>query len=423
MKEIKLNKLKEKFYYDKCNNGLEIYMWINEKVNNYYATLNVKYGSCDTKFKIKDKEYNVTNGIAHFLEHINFNESDGTVANEFFDKKGTSTNAFTTFDFTSYEVFGTNDALQDVEHLIDFVQDKVITDEIVNNEKGIIVEEAKMGLNNPGHKMFYEVKKAIYNKNCRRNEVTGNSKEINKISKQELDLVYDNFYTPSNMFLVITGNFNPYEMALMIKENQNKKKFKEVSVKKICDKEEVEVNTKYKEITGNIEIPKLSLNYKMNRKKFKDFSDYILRLYLGIIMNANFGSTSDLKEDLLEKELIYSMSYSIEIDKDIVVISINSETKYPEELKNIIDENMNKLSLTEERLKRRIKCNIADLISGLDDIEFINAHIQGQIIQYNKIFNNEYDIINNLNIEDAKSIIKHIDTSNFATVIMNKEKK
>ena len=78
MKEIKLNKLKEKIYYDKCDNGLDIYMWVNEKTNNYYATLNVNYGSMDTDFKLKNEICHTENGIAHFLEHVTFNVDENT---------------------------------------------------------------------------------------------------------------------------------------------------------------------------------------------------------------------------------------------------------------------------------------------------------------------------------------------------------
>ena len=422
MKEIKLNKLKEVIYYDKCDNGLEIYMWTNDKVNNYYATLNVKYGSCDTKFKIKDKEYKVSNGIAHFLEHINFHESDGTSAEQYFNKSGTGTNAFTTFDYTAYEIFGAHDILGDVEHLLDFVQDKVIDDDIIEKERNIIIEEAKMGKNNPGQRLFYESNKAVYNVNNKRNEIVGSIKDIKAISKQELDLVYDNFYRPDNMFIVITGNFNPYELSTMIKENQSKKKYKDVSVKKIYDKEDVKVNKEYIEITDNIEIPKISICYKMNRKRFKDFNDHILRIYLNLIMNANFGPTSDLKEDLMEKELIYSMSVSTEVEKDNIILEILAESRYPNELINVIKETMNKLSITEERLERRKKCNIASIISGLDSIEFVNSHIENNIIHYNKINNNIYDIIKKLSIDDANMILKHFDINNISIVVMLPEK-
>lgn len=422
MKEIKLNKLKEVIYYDVCDNGLEIYMWTNEKVNNYYATLNVKYGSCDTKFKIKDKEYKVSNGVAHFLEHINFHESDGTTADEYFNKSGSGVNAFTTFEYTAYEIFGSHDLLGDVKHLLDFVMDKVVDDDIIENERNIIVEEAKMGKNSPGHRLFYESNKALYNVNNKRNEIVGSVKDIKNLTKQEIENVYDSFYRPDNMFIVVTGNFNPYEVATMIKESQSKNKYKELKVKKIYEKEDVKVNKEYVEIKDNIEIPKVSICYKINRKKFKDYNDYILRIYLNLILNANFGSTSDLKEDLLEKELIYSMSTSTSVEKDNVIIEVLADTRYPNELIEVIKENMDNLAITEERLERRKKCNIASLISGFDNIEFVNSHIEGEIIYYGKIINNTYDIIKKLSIDDANNIIKHLDTSNRSIVVMLPEK-
>ena len=417
MKEIKYNKIDESIYYDKCNNGLEVYMLVNEKVNNFYATLNVKYGSTNTDFKINNKTYNVPNGIAHFLEHITFNEEDGKTAYDYYNKLGSSINAYTTFDYTAYEIYGSKDILEDVKHLLDFVQDKTITQEIVDNEKGIIVEEVKMDKNDPNHKMYFNVLKAIYNKNNKRNEITGLENDVLNITRKELDLVYDNFYHPSNMFMVITGNFNHYEMALMIKEKKKKKKYKKNKVKIIKDKEDAKVNNKFLELKGNVEIPKISISYKMDRKKYKNYSDLELRVYLNMILNASFGSSSSFKEELLNKCLIVSMSYSSMVDDDVVVITISLESKYPNEIVKIIQEEIRKITITEKVLQRKIKCNISDLIIGFDDIEYVNSVIQSDIIFYNKLINNRYDIYSDVNINDAKKILKSINFDNESIVI------
>ena len=79
MQEIVLKGIDEKIYHETLNNGLQTYMVVNEKVNNFYMTLSVKYGSVDTEFKCgKDNTWTkVHNGVAHFLEHVNFNEGDG----------------------------------------------------------------------------------------------------------------------------------------------------------------------------------------------------------------------------------------------------------------------------------------------------------------------------------------------------------
>ena len=69
MTEIELKGLNETIYYDECNNGLKVYMWVNKKANSFYGTLSVKYGSIYNDFKVKGKTYSLPKGVAHFLEH------------------------------------------------------------------------------------------------------------------------------------------------------------------------------------------------------------------------------------------------------------------------------------------------------------------------------------------------------------------
>ena len=419
MKEIKLTKLDEVIYYDKCNNGLEVYMWVNPRVNNFYATLNVLYGSVHTDFKIKGKEYNVPNGIAHFLEHINFNEKNGKTAYDYYNKLGSSINAFTTFEYTSYEVYGSNNIIDNVTHLIEYVETPVINKELVEKEKGIINEEISMGLNNPGKRLYFANNKILYHKNKEMNEITGTKDDIKKINEENLKLVYNSFYHPSNMILVVTGNFDPYELMVAIKENQNSKEFKGfVKPKIIKEKEDISVVKDNDVIIDNVLIPKVVVNYKMSRNVFKNIKDDIILLIgLRILMNANFGPTSDFKENLMEKQLITNMSTSVRETNDIIVLSINCETRYPNELIDIIKDNMNKLSITKERLLRRIKSNIAYIITGFDDIEYVNSNISSDVVLYNKVINNIYNIYKDYKLDDINYIMKHINLDNCAVMV------
>jgi hypothetical protein len=83
---------------------------------------------------------------------------------------------------------------------------------------------------------------------------------------------------------------------------------------------------------------------------------------------------------------------------------------------------MKKLYLTKEILTRRIKCNIANIITGFDDIEYINSFIQENLIYYNKIINNIYSIYKSLNVEDALNIINKLDLTNYVSIVMNNKK-
>jgi predicted Zn-dependent peptidase len=226
------------------------------------------------------------------------------------------------------------------------------------------------------------------------------------------------------MFIIITGNFNPYEMATLIKENQSLKKYPKYLIPKIVnDSEDISVVKPYQEIMANIEIPKLALLYKIPRRDFKGISDdKILNIYLRIILNANFGPTSDFKEDLMEKELITFLGFDVTYIGNYVIIEINCETKYPHELIKILKDKMHDLNITSERLRRRIKCNIANFISTFDDIEFINNEIQDNIICYGKIYPDLYNILLNLDLDIAKKVIKQINLDNLAITVMLPEK-
>lgn len=421
MKEIKLKGIDEVIYYDECENGLPIYMWVNEKVNNFYATLNVKYGSVDTEFKNNDtKDYvKVSEGIAHFLEHVKFNESDDSTAHDFFNKLGASINAFTTFNFTSYEVFASSEFEKNLVHLLDYVQTPYFTDKLTAKEKGIICEEVKMGKNNPSHKLYYGLNNALYKNDKRRNFVTGDEKDVKGTTTEELQLVFDTFYHPKNMFLVITGNFNPHEAAAIVKENQNNKEFipyKEPVVKN--EKEPRGVNEEYKEIECNVEIPKVKVAYKMPVSTFGDIDPMLLNIYLSVILRNNFGATSLLREDLLEKELVTSIGAGRDIFNGTVTIEVGFETKYPSEVIPIVKEKMANLELTKEEIKRRIRANVAALINDYDDIEYVNSDICDNLVLFGKVFDDMYDVYNSLKLKEAKEIISNIDLTDCTTVVL-----
>ncbi|HAB65897.1 MAG TPA: hypothetical protein DCE23_00885 [Firmicutes bacterium] len=421
MKEIELKEIDEKVYTETLDNGLSVYMLVNEKVNNFYMTLSVKYGSVDTEFKGEnDSSYTkVHNGVAHFLEHVNFNEGEGKTAHEFFNNLGSSINAFTTYDFTLYEVFASNEFEKNLNHLLDYVQTPYFTEDLIKKEKGIILEEVKMGKNNPSYKLYYGMNNALFKNDNRRYPVTGDIQDVSDTTVSELQSVYDTFYHPQNMILCITGNFNPYEAMGIIKENQSKKKFKKYKnpVRKVIEEPE-KVVSEYEEIEANVEIPKVKICYKMKQDSFGEIDEKVLGIYLSIILRNNFGATSMLKEELLEKELVVGIGATRDIFNGIVTLEINVETKYPQEVIPIIQEQMRNLKLTKEDLKRRIRCNIAALINDFDDIEYMNTEIVDQLITYGKVYDDMYDIYSNLNMQDAKRIMRKINLSNSSIVML-----
>ena len=422
MEKIKIVGTKEILYYDKLNNGLSIYVIPNTNQKNFYITFNVKFGSINTEFKNKnEKNYKkVPNGIAHYIEHLMFNMENGT-AFDYFSKLGSSVNAFTSYNLTCYEVYSSTYFKENLNYLLDYVQTPYFTNELINNERGIITEEIKMYDNNPNTTLAYDSFKNIFINDKRKCLISGEVNDIKKINKDNIMDCYNTFYNPSNMFVVITGNVDPYEAIAIIEKNQSNKKFNNIDY---VNKDVIEpkiVKEKYKEISMNVETNKVNISYKIPKKIFKkfDIKDEYLSIYISILFNILFGSTSDLQNKLIGSKLIHNgISVNKTYTKDYIIVSLIIETDYVDTLLRFIDEYSNIKQIDKDTLERKIKVYKSNYILHFDDIELVNNNIQDNIIEYNKIINNYIEIYNLLDIKILNEMLKLIKNVNKTTLII-----
>ena len=423
MKEIVLEGLEEKIYEYTTKNGLKVYMWVNEKVNGCFASLSVKYGSIHTKFKVGKKVYTVPNGLAHFLEHIKFNMKEDVTAHDEFIKIGGDSNAFTTFKYTSYIVFATQNKIENLNLLLDFVYNPYFTKKMISKEKGIIVEEANMSNDDPYSKIFYDNLKNVLQKSNYRNLITGEVEDIKEISLDDVEIVYDTFYHPKNMFLTITGNFNPYEMAKTVEDNLAKKEFREFQeVDIISESEPKKVTKDYLEENVGITYPRVKYSLKIPVNKFKNVETIDLKLLCDLILNINFGSTSEFRSDLILKGLVTSMGYSLDIYEEYLVITITANTNYQDEVIKLIREKFDNLEVDEKDIVRKRNAAIATLILDYEDIEQVNMKIQDDIINEGEIITDLKIRVASINQEKLESVINYINNDNVAiSVFKSKE--
>lgn len=423
MEELELKGLNEKIYVYHTKCGLPIYMWVNEKVSSMYASLSVKYGSIHTKFKIGKKTYEVPNGIAHFLEHVKFNIDEETTAHDEFYKLGGDANAFTTFDYTSYIVFATNNKKENLEELLNFVYNPFFTKKCISKEKGIIVEEANMGLDDPYSIVFFHSLLNTLQKSKYRNTITGTPDDVTSITLEDVKLVYDTFYHPENMFLTLTGNFNPYEMACLVEDNLSKKKFgKYLNPIIIKENEPKKVTTKYKEEYINVTYPRLKFSIKMDMSRFKNYSSLELKILTNLLFNINFGATSDFRDELMEKGLIQNMNVTCDVYDDTFVVTINVTSNFKEEIIKKVKEKLENLSISELDFKRKKNATIATLILDYEDLENVSYRIQDDVLNNGGIVTNLKEILEDETIDDLKKIIDLLDFDNISiNVFLPKE--
>ena len=421
MKEIKVLRSGNTLYHETLDNGLQIFMMPNNNVNTTYASFNTKYGSIHTDFiPIGEKELkSFPKGIAHFLEHKMFEQENGVDPMLFYAQNGSDVNAYTSLYNTAYHFSGTTSFKENLNFLLDFVQKPHFTDENVLKEKGIIEEEIKMYQDDPYSELDELIRFNTFNIHPIKYSIAGSIEDIRSITKEHLYACYNTFYHPSNMFLVITGNFDVNDTIDLIKNNQASKTFPKKNI--ITIKKYNELNTVSKEIDEkimNVEINKLSYGLKIPIKNIKIKPKY-RDIYLSIIFNILFGSTSIFNEEMKEKG--YLLSY-IMIDhlhtEDYVFISLNADTNYPNELKNAIENTLSNINIDEDDFLRKLKLYISNDIFTDDNVESINRKIVNDLILYDEYYPDIYNIINNLYFADLKELLSKIELNNKTILII-----
>ena len=423
MEQIKIKGIDEVIYYTTAKCGLPIYVWRQEYAKSCYLSLNVYYGSLHTEFSIDGKKYKVPQGIAHFMEHIKFNVDKDTTANDLFDPLGSDINAFTTFRYTSYLVYATSKIKENLDALLDYVYNPYFTKEMIKKEKGIIASEINMGKDQPYNRLYFAFNEAMYHKEKYRYLITGEVEDIKKIEIEDIELVYDAFYHPKNMFLVVTGNVNPYEIEQFVNDNLNQKEFKKYLNPKILPvREPKSVYKKQVEIVSPVEVEKAKVGLKISRKKLKGIDNVKLNIILSIILSSNFGDSSDLKEELLENNIITFLSASRFVLDDYIVIDVTIESRILDEAVRRIIDALNHLKMSEEDLKRKIHSSVATLVLNYEDVENVNNLIQNYLIYYHKLIPDLKEIYESITLDEVREVIDAIDTKEMTVVTMRKEK-
>ena len=421
MKTNKVNFYNELIYSEILDNGLEIIILPNKNIEDTFVTFTARYGGCNFRFKLNNKYMKVPNGIAHFLEHKMFEQKDGMDPFSFYNLNGTYCNAFTNYYNTSYIFAGNKNFDENLIYLLNFVQSPYFTDENVEKEKGIITQELMMYDDMPDNIIFEKTIFNVFNKHPIKYSVGGTVEDIVKITKEDLYNCYKTFYNPKNMFIIITGNVDPSHAIDLIKNNQKYKKFENINIKLEEIDEEDSVSVKSQIIKHNVTIPYVAYAVKIPISEFK-IERKKLNLYLSDIINILFDETSLLYENLKNNGLLETPIDidTIDTDKHKVFILSFKSNEYKKIIEEI-DKTLENIQIIKEDLERKKKVNISNILFMFDDISNTNKMILNNMILYNNVFTNIYDIIKDMNIKELEEILKKINLKNKSLLVIEKQ--
>ena len=423
MRAINLKGSNEKVYYEKLDNGLGVYMYSKDDYHNNYVTFTTKFGSIYNEFVPLDQEemLKIPNGVAHFLEHKDFAQEKGPQPDEFFSGNGASCNAYTTFKNTTYLFSGSDKLKENIEFLLDYVQKPYFTEENVNSEKGIITQEINMCNDEPSDVLYEKIRKNSFKNNPFKESIIGTVEDINSVTPELLYTCYNTFYHPANMFLVVTGNFNPEEILKVIKDNQNKKQFLPFKAIKVKEYKEEDQTVKEEEIVDiNTDISKVSYNIKINSSKLK-LDKRKINLYLYIIFNLLFDDASEFTEKEKSKGIITN-SVSVNLlncDSHILISLINQTDNYKELLQDI-KKTLRNIEIKEEDFLRKKKVLISNELFSFENIEVVNEMIVDNIIFDGEFNCDNIEFIKELNYKELQELLNNLNLNFISTVTLKK---
>ncbi|MDR1735096.1 MAG: insulinase family protein [Oscillospiraceae bacterium] len=380
---IRDEKLGEEYFRMKHPSGLEILVFpMPDKVGTY-ALFTTNYGSIDTAIVKPDgTSYEIPEGTAHFLEHKMFEMEDGSDAFELFTKTGANCNAWTSLDYTSYMFAGAGHTKENLESLLEYVTHPYFSEKTVQKEQGIIGQEIRMRLDQPGSTVFWNLMSALYKKHPVGIEIAGTEESIFRITAEILYDCVENFYTLHNMALVVTGNADPDEVLAVCNA---KLEVKPGTSAKRCDWEDTDAPTdSVIRVQKPMELPLFELGFK---EAFEGSAPtYRDMLILELIMDAVAGECSPLYESLMNDGLVNSIYTEAEWGNGYAVAIYGAESKQPEVAASRICAEIERVKAqglspeTFERSRRRFyamevrRFNEDDAVASALTSCFINGH-------------------------------------------------
>lgn len=174
-------------------------------------------------------------GLAHFMEHMNFNGTKNFPDNKLVDflqsigvKFGQHLNAYTSFDETVYmlpvplDKPGNLDA--GLKVMEDWAFNATLSDEQINKERGVVLEELRLGLGADKRMSDKYLPKLLYNSQYANRLPIGKKDVLENFKPDVIRQFHKDWYRPDLMAIVVVGDINVDEVEKKIKDNFSKYK-------------------------------------------------------------------------------------------------------------------------------------------------------------------------------------------------------
>lgn len=398
----------EEFFLD---NGLQVIVIPNHKAPIIKHMVWYKAGAVDEKPG--------KGGSAHLLEHLMFRGTSKVKGSEFnavLEKHGAESNAFTGNDFTAYHQSLDISKLELAMALeADRMQNLEITPEDFKLERDIVYQERMQVVENDPAAFFKEsLRRTLWQTHPYARPITGTPEEIMNLTLKDVREFYDNFYSPDNAILILSGDID-VATARKLAE----KYYGNIPARKIGKKAEFppvkqQYNASLQMKLPQINSPRVSEIYLAPSYNTDKNAAYALELFAKYLGE---GATSKLyKKLVLEQKLALSVSVSYDSSvrghASFTVSALPAEGVTVEELRRAVnvavDDSLNEYNREEQdKLLNKLLSGLVYLRDNPFDAAYIIGAMESVGYPLDEIENQD-KILQKISVADVKSAARRL---------------
>jgi predicted Zn-dependent peptidase len=353
------------------------------------------------------REASEENGISHFIEHMLFKGTKNRSAEEIarsVDSIGGGLDAFTAKEMVSYNTKVLDEHLPVAfDVLADLVRNPLFREEDIEREKGVILEELKMDVDNPEYLLHDIFSSNFYKDHPLGKPIIGSKDTIRAFDRSMIDDYYQRYYSPSNILITAAGNLNHAELVDLAREHFEDLKISAQLAPEVAPVPHARLvfrnKTSLEQTHLYMGVPAYPFPHELR------FACYTLNTILG------GGMSSRLFQNIREKQgLAYAVYSELSMYRDTGCMAIYAGTAV-ETAGKVIDSIVKELRELKENLVpaeelRRAKDNLkGSLMLGLESTSSRMGNLARQDLYFRRFFTLD-EMLESIEVVTAEQVQK-----------------
>lgn len=396
------------------SNGIRVLIENLPSFNSVSLGVYYKTGSKD--------EYDTELGVAHLLEHMVFKGTEKRNAKEIseeIDNIGGHINAYTSKELTAFYTVTLSEHIEkSIEILSDILLNSTFTEENLEKEKKVVIEEIRMYQDMP-EDLVHDMNSELVVEGALGRNILGTEESVTGISRATLVEYFENRYCSDNMVISIAGSIDEKEILEYLEKYFGG--FTRISQKRNLN-ETFTLNTTHNIISRDTNQVHLCFNTKglsyLHKNKYA----------LSVISNILGGNMSSrlfqkIREDKGLCYSVYTYSSSYEIDGMFTAYAGTTHENYKEVIEIIKAEleDIKKNGVSEDELTKAKNQLLSSMIIGLETSKSRMSRMANNYIGYGRILEVDEIIkeVNAVNLSQIKDLANELfDEKYYSTTVL-----